>query len=236
MPIEDDKRPVAIRRRAGPNGPADRVRSCHARRASSYASAFSESSSVGVDSRYKITSKQMSTGSTDLASLRLAAIVESTDDAIVGKDLQGVITSWNRAAERMFGFTAGEAVGRSIAMIIPNDRLEEEHGLIARIRNGEAIEHFETIRRRKDGVLFPVSLTVSPIFGADGTIIGATKIARDISDRKHAEVALATAEALQSDLQRRLFALVAASSKLLGSPRLDDVLRAFLALARELIA
>ena len=178
----------------------------------------------------------MSDAPSDLASLRLAAIVKSSDDAIVEKNLQGVITSWNRAAERMFGFTADEAVGRSIAMIIPNDRLDEEHGLIARIRNGESVELFETIRRRKDGILFPVSLTVSPIFGADGTIIGASKIARDISDRKHAEVAIATAEALQSDLQRRLFALVAASSKLLGSPRLDDVLPAILALARELIA
>jgi PAS domain S-box-containing protein len=118
---------------------------------------------------------------------RLAAIVEGSDDAIVAKDLTGVITSWNRAAERIFGYSAAEAVGQSILLIIPEDRHDEERQVLARIRRGEAVKHFETVRRRKDGTLFPVALTISPIRNLAGTIIGASKIARDISDRKRAE-------------------------------------------------
>ena len=113
----------------------------------------------------------------------LARVVESSDDAIVSKDLNGIITSWNRAAERMFGYTAEEAVGRSIRMIIPADRQAEEDMVLARIRAGEALTHFETIRQRKDGTLIPISLTVSPIHDDDGRVIGASKIARDISER-----------------------------------------------------
>jgi PAS domain S-box-containing protein len=122
------------------------------------------------------------------ASQRLAAIVESSDDAIVSKDLNGIITSWNRAAERMFGYTASEAVGQSIRMLIPNDHQHEEDQVLTRIRAGEAITHFETVRRTKDGRLLPISLTVSPILDDTGTVIGASKIARDISDRKEAAV------------------------------------------------
>jgi PAS domain S-box-containing protein len=116
----------------------------------------------------------------------LAAIVESSDDAIISKSLQGIITTWNLSAERLFGYTAAEAVGRPITILIPEDRLNEEPAILARISAGERVDHFETIRRRKDGTLFDISLTISPIRGCDGKIIGASKIARDISERKHA--------------------------------------------------
>jgi PAS domain S-box-containing protein len=116
--------------------------------------------------------------------LRLAAVVRSSDDAIVSKDLNGIIESWNPAAERMFGFTAAEAVGQSITMIIPDDRLEEETLVLSRIRQGLAVEHFETVRRHKSGRLVEISLTVSPIKDEDGRIIGASKIARDISEQR----------------------------------------------------
>ena len=119
----------------------------------------------------------------DVAIRHLARVVESSDDAIVSKDLNSIITSWNRAAERMFGYTAAEAIGQSIRMIIPADRQAEEDMVLARIRAGEAITHFETIRQRKDGTLVPISLTVSPIHDDAGQVIGASKIARDITDR-----------------------------------------------------
>src|SRR6188768_52277 len=93
----------------------------------------------------------------------LAAIVGSSDDAIVSKNLNGIITSWNEGAERIFGYTAAEAVGQSILMIIPEDRQEEEQHIIARLRKGERVEHFDTVRRRKDGTLVDVSLTISPV-------------------------------------------------------------------------
>src|SRR5438093_11278852 len=123
----------------------------------------------------------------DIERARLAAIVDSSDDAIVGKTLDGVITSWNRAAERMFGYTAAEALGRHITLIIPTERHAEEDGVLPRIRRGEIVDHFETVRQRKDGGRLSISLTVSPIRSADGTIIGASKIARDITDRKRIE-------------------------------------------------
>jgi PAS domain S-box-containing protein len=121
------------------------------------------------------------------AGRRLAAIVESSGDAIASKDLNGIVTSWNRAAERMFGYSAAEMVGESIRRIIPEDRLSEEDDVLAHIRRGERVDHFETIRKRKDGALIQISLTVSPILDAKGTVIGASKIARDISDRKRIE-------------------------------------------------
>jgi PAS domain S-box-containing protein len=119
-------------------------------------------------------------------SRRLATIVENSDDAIISKDLAGTITSWNPAAERMFGFAAGEAIGESIRIIVPKDRQDEETTILARLRQGEKIEHFETTRCRKDGTCFPISLTVSPIRD-DSVVVGASKIARDISGRKRAE-------------------------------------------------
>jgi PAS domain S-box-containing protein len=169
------------------------------------------------------------------ATLRLGAIVESSDDAIVSKDLNGVITSWNRAAERMFGYTAAEAIGRPIRIIIPAERQSEEDEVLRRIRRGDSVDHFETIRVRKDGSRIPISLTVSPIRDASGTVIGASKIARDISDRKRAEAALAQSEARQTDLHQRLVALVSASGSLLGSPKIEDVLPAILAIAGEVL-
>ena len=122
-----------------------------------------------------------------IASRRLAAIVKSSDDAIVAKDLTGVITSWNLAAERMFGYTEDEAIGQSIRIIIPADRQGEEDAILDRIRRGEAVDHFETIRSRKDGSHLPVSLTISPIRDEHGDVIGASKIARDITARKRLE-------------------------------------------------
>ncbi len=117
---------------------------------------------------------------------QLAALVESSDDAIVGKDLSGIVTSWNHAAERMFGYSARETIGQSIRLIIPDTRQAEEDDVLARIGRGEMIQHFETVRRRKDGTEIPVSLTVSPIHDSSGAIIGASKIARDISEQKRA--------------------------------------------------
>jgi PAS domain S-box-containing protein len=123
----------------------------------------------------------------DEAAARLAAIIESSDDAIVSKTLEGVITSWNQAAERIFGYTAAEAVGQHIMLIIPEERRSEETEVLARLVRGERIEHFETKRRAKDGRTVEISLTVSPVRDSTGRIIGASKIARDISDRRRLE-------------------------------------------------
>jgi PAS domain S-box-containing protein len=117
----------------------------------------------------------------------LASIVESSDDAIVGKDLNGVIASWNPGAERLFGYTADEVVGKSVTKLFPPDLLHEECTILERMRRGEQIEHYETVRRRKDGSLVDVSLTVSPVRNAAGKVTGVSKIARDISVRKKAE-------------------------------------------------
>jgi PAS domain S-box-containing protein len=123
----------------------------------------------------------------DIDTLRLAAIIDSSDDAIVSKDLNGIVTSWNAAAETMFGYTADEIVGKSIRTIIPQDRQTEEDEVLRQIRLGQSVDHFETVRQRKDGSLVPISLSVSPIRDRTGKVIGISKIARDISDRKQAE-------------------------------------------------
>jgi two-component system, chemotaxis family, CheB/CheR fusion protein len=117
------------------------------------------------------------------ASRRLAAIIESSDDAIISKDLNGIITSWNAGAERLFGYRPEEIVGQSILTLIPPERHHEEPRILGRIRRGERIDHYETVRRRKDGTLLDISVTVSPLKDKSGTIIGASKIARDITDR-----------------------------------------------------
>jgi two-component system CheB/CheR fusion protein len=124
---------------------------------------------------------------TDDASRQLAAIIESSGDAIVSKDLNGRIVSWNRAAERLFGYKPQEIIGQPITLLIPQDRHNEEPGILERIRRGERIEHYETVRRRKDGTLFDISLTVSPIKNAAGQVIGASKIGRDITSRVREE-------------------------------------------------
>jgi PAS domain S-box-containing protein len=115
---------------------------------------------------------------------RLAAIVQYSNDAIISKNLQGIIESWNAGAERIFGYTAKEAIGHSVEMLIPPDRLIEEPLILNRIRCGERIDHYETVRRRKDGSLVDISLTVSPIMDTNGRVIGASKIARDITERR----------------------------------------------------
>ena len=120
----------------------------------------------------------------EIANAFLAAIVRSSDDAIISKDLNGMITSWNRGAQQMFGYTAQEAIGQPVTMLMPPDRLDEEPGILERIRSGERIEHYETVRRRKDGTLLDISLTVSPIVDSQGQVVGASKIVRDVTERK----------------------------------------------------
>jgi PAS domain S-box-containing protein len=161
------------------------------------------------------------------ATARLAAIVESSGDAIVSKNLDGIIMSWNRAAERLFGHTVEEAVGRSITLIIPEDRLPEEDDVLTRVRAGRSIE-METIRQAKDGRRFPISLTVSPIRDREGRIIGASKIARDISDRRRVE-------AERAQLHARLATLVTASASLLNAPDAEAVAAATVATAQDLL-
>jgi PAS domain S-box-containing protein len=114
----------------------------------------------------------------------LASIVETSDDAIISKDLNGILTSWNQGAERIFGYTADEMIGRSIMTLIPPDRVDEEPQIIERLRRGERIDHYETVRQRKDGTLVDISLTVSPVVDAAGKVVGASKIARDITERR----------------------------------------------------
>ncbi len=128
-------------------------------------------------------------------SARLAAIVESSADAIVSKDLNGIVASWNRAAEDLFGYTASEIIGRPITTLIPDDRLDEEPAILNKIRKGEKVDHYETVRRCKDGHLVDVSISVSPIIGSMGRVIGASKIARDITERKATEERLRESEA-----------------------------------------
>src|SRR6202521_6312824 len=113
----------------------------------------------------------------------LADIVDSSDDAIVSKTLDGVITSWNKSAERLFGYTREEAVGQHITLIIPKDRRDEEVKIVERLRRGERVDHFETVRVRKDGTLLDLSLTISPLKDSAGRVIGASKIARDVTER-----------------------------------------------------
>jgi len=117
----------------------------------------------------------------------LASIVEFCDDAIVSKNLDGVITSWNKGAERLFGYLAEEVIGKPVTILIPRDRQNEEYAILERIRRGDRIDHYETIRRRKDGSLIDVSLTISPMRDTEGKVVGASKIAHDITERKRSE-------------------------------------------------
>jgi PAS domain S-box-containing protein len=133
---------------------------------------------------------EMARRRTERAAQQLVAIVESSDDAIISKDLNGIIQTWNQGAERLFGYRAEEVVGQPITIVIPQDRLDEEPGILARIRRGERVDHYETIRRRKDGSFVDISLTISPVLDAEGTITGASKIARDITEQKKIEAKL----------------------------------------------
>jgi two-component system, LuxR family, sensor kinase FixL len=131
----------------------------------------------------------------DLASSLLTAIVESSDDAIASKNLDGVVTSWNRAAERLFGYAAAEMIGQPIARLAAPGREGEMPAILERIRRGERVDHFDTVRRRRDGTLVEISLTVSPVRDEAGRIVGASKIARDITERRRAEADLRAREA-----------------------------------------
>lgn len=133
---------------------------------------------------------------------RIAAIVESSDDAIISKDLNGVIASWNSGARKIFGYTANEVIGKPISILIPPDRINEEPGILARIRQGKVVDHYETIRRRKDGTEIEISLTVSPIRNESGVIIGASKIARDITESNRADRSLRESQMLLSMAMR----------------------------------
>lgn len=143
----------------------------------------------------------------DEARAHLAAIVETSDDAIISKTLDGIIRTWNKGAERLFGYSHAEAIGRPIVLIIPPDRIDEERTILARIRRGERVDHFETVRVTKDGRAVDISLTVSPMADARGRIIGASKIARDITERKRVQNAL-----LESEERYRQAAMQAAEA------------------------
>lgn len=143
----------------------------------------------------------------------LAAIITSTDDAIISKTLDGIITSWNPAAIKMFGYTEEEASGKHISLVIPDDRLDEENFIISKIKAGEKVEHFETVRIAKDGKSISLSLTISPILDGDGKVIGASKIARDISERKRAQ-----------EKQAMLASIVAASDDAIISKTLQGII------------
>jgi PAS domain S-box-containing protein len=156
----------------------------------------------------------------------LAAIVESSDDAIVSKNLDGIINSWNQGAERIFGYTPAEAVGRPITILIPQDRQDEERTILTRIRRGERVDHFETIRQRKNGSLIAVSLTVSPIKNAEGIIVGASKIARDITGQKRAQEQIATLAREAEHRSKNLLANVHATVQLSQADTIDGLKQA----------
>jgi PAS domain S-box-containing protein len=145
---------------------------------------------------------------------QVVTIVESSDDAILSEDLDGIIKTWNPGAERLFGYTADEVIGKPITLLIPMDRHHEEFDILSRIRRGECIDHYETVRRRKDGSLIEISVTVSPIKYAEGRIIGASKIARDITERRRTE-----------QLTRRLASIVESSDDAIASKDLDGIIR-----------
>lgn len=171
------------------------------------------------------------------ARLQLAAIVDSSDDAIISKDLQGIITSWNAAATRLFGYTWDEIVGRSVLTLIPPELHSEEPEILRKVSSGERIEHYETRRVRKDGTMLDISLTISPIRDTSGRIVGISKIARDITDRKRAEEALIQSErlaaigrmaaAIAHEVNNPLEAILNLTYLLSRHPSLDDEARAY---------
>jgi PAS domain S-box-containing protein len=159
------------------------------------------------------------------AQLRLVAIVNSSDDAIIGKTLEGIITSWNLGAEKVFGYSTAEAVGQSILMLFPPERLSEEGEFLARIGRGESVKHFDTVRVRRDGTRIQVSVTLSPIMDAEGKVIGISKIARDVTEHKQAE------RELQQSQERLLLAL---ESGRLGTYHIDTTTSSYLEISETL--
>src|SRR3984885_169462 len=156
----------------------------------------------------------------------IASIVESSDDVIVSKNLDGIIISWNKGAERVFGYTAEEAIGQPITIVIPEDRHDEERQILTRIRRGERIEHYETVRRRKHGSLIAVSLTVSPVRDAEGKIVGASKIARDITEQRRSQEQIATLAREAEHRSKNLLASVQAAVNLSQSDTAEGLKQA----------
>ncbi len=150
----------------------------------------------------------------------LAAIVDSSDDAIISKDLKGNVTSWNTAAEQMLGYTAEDMIGQPISTIAPPERKHEMKDILERIIRGERVDHFETQRRHKDGTLIDISLTVSPIYDAAGRIVGASKIARDIGERRRADARM---QLLMRELDHRAKNILAIAQAMLRLTRADTV-------------
>jgi PAS domain S-box-containing protein len=156
----------------------------------------------------------------------LASIIQSSDDAIVSKNLDGIITSWNKGAERVFGYTAEEAIGQPITIVIPQDRQDEERTILTRVRRGERIDHFETVRQRKHGSLIVVSLTISPIRNAEGKIVGASKIARDITEQKRNQEQINTLAREAEHRSKNLLANVQAMVNLSQADAISDLKKA----------
>ncbi|MEO8595221.1 MAG: PAS domain S-box protein [Candidatus Solibacter sp.] len=169
------------------------------------------------------------------AALHLAAIVESSDDAIISKDLNGVITSWNQSAERVFGYTAGEVTGKHISILIPPDRLAEEPEILRRLQLGERVDHFETIRRRKDGTLLNISLTISPVRDSTGRIVGASKIARDITEWKQAAAERTAAHRREQEARQTAELLNRIGPALASELSLDRLAQYITDIATELV-
>ena len=157
------------------------------------------------------------------AAQRLAAIIESSDDAIVGKDLDGIITSWNGGAERIFGYLAEEVIGRPITILIPADLQKEEETIIERIRRGQRVEHYETVRQRKDRRLIDVSLSISPVRSAQGEVTGSSKIARDITERKRSEALIVTLAREAEHRTKNILSTVQATVRRSHSDTSDDL-------------
>src|SRR5215471_5359628 len=160
--------------------------------------------------------------------LLLAAIVDCSDDAIISEDLTGRITSWNRGAERIFGYTAQEAIGQPVMMLIPDDRQKEEVQILARLQRGEPVDHLETIRRRKDGKLLNISLTISPVRDRQGRIIGGSKIARDITEGRRAEEAIEGFSRQQTADLAAMTRMQELSTRLIQPDAFSDVLNEIL--------
>ena len=177
---------------------------------------FDESGNVagGINMLVDITARKQASAAEAL----LAAIVQSSDDAIISKSLDGIITSWNDSAERLFGYTAAEAIGQSISILFPPDRLDEEPKIIERLKRGERVDHFETIRVRKDGSQLAISLTISPLKDTTGRIVGALKVARDITELKRARAELREAKEIAEAADRSKDRFLAALSHELRTP------------------